>query len=139
MPSGGFCPGVDPRRHVVLEGRAAPSFGKCADADRRARTQADRGRADVTAACEGYLVFSEPYYPGWTDSVDGRIVPTLRANVAFSAIAIGPGEHAVSRNYRPASVPAGMAVSAVSVVLVGLLARAYGRAKPPRSAPPAVS
>src|SRR5262249_16912764 len=33
--------------------------------------------------CQGYLVFSEPYYPGWEFIVDGKETEALKANYAF--------------------------------------------------------
>jgi hypothetical protein len=58
----------------------------------------------VAAQCDGYLVFSDPYYPGWQVSVDGKMVPILRANYAFSAVFLPAGEHDVTRRYRPVSL-----------------------------------
>ncbi len=57
----------------------------------------------ILNACDGYLVFSETYYPGWHVSVDGQPAPILRANYAFSAIFLKAGDHEVERVYRPNS------------------------------------
>ena len=48
-------------------------------------------RYAVSAACDGYLVFSEPFYPGWHVNIDGVSQPILRANYAFSAVALAAG------------------------------------------------
>ncbi|MCP4373417.1 MAG: YfhO family protein [Deltaproteobacteria bacterium] len=58
----------------------------------------------VSNTCDGYLVFSEPFYPGWHVNVDGKPAPILRANVAFSTIFLPAGKHEVKRFYRPTSV-----------------------------------
>jgi hypothetical protein len=119
--------GFDPRRHVVLEGRgAAVHAGSCAgsnveEIERRPASWAGR----VTAACDGYLVFAEPFYPSWITSVDGLPKPAIRANVAFSAIAVPAGIHNVSRVYRPTSVAAGAALTTASAAVLLILARAF--------------
>lgn len=119
--------GFDPRRHVVLEGRAgAVDAGSCTGAsivEIEHRPASWKGR--ITAACNGYLVFSEPYYPSWVMSVDGLPKPAIRANVAFSAVAVPAGTHSVSRVYRPASVAAGAALSTASAAVLLILAHAF--------------
>lgn len=62
---------------------------------------------------DGYLVFSEPFYPGWKVYVDGKSVPVLRANLAFSAVFLQAGEHEVERYYRPYSLLLGTLSSLV--------------------------
>lgn len=72
-------------------------------------------RFSVLNSCDGYLVFSEPFYPGWKVSLDGKSTTVLRANYAFSAIFLPAGEHEVKRLYRPTS----LLVGAVSSVVFG--------------------
>jgi hypothetical protein len=62
----------------------------------------------VKNVCDGYLVFSEPYYPGWRISIDGKLSPILRANYAFSAVFLETGEHHVKWFYRPNSLHIGI-------------------------------
>ena len=68
----------------------------------------------VSNSCDGYLVFTEPFYPGWQISVDGKPTPILRANVAFSAIFLQAGEHNIERRYRPNSVLFGTLASFIA-------------------------
>lgn len=75
---------------------------------------------DVDLPADGLLVLGEVYYPGWHTTVDGRAVPTLRANLALRAVRIPAGQHRVEMVYRPWTVPAGIIVSALA--LVGALA-----------------
>jgi hypothetical protein len=75
----------------------------------------------VSNQCDGYLVFSEPYYPGWRVYVDGKLTPILRANYAFSAIFLPTGEHEITRIYRPNSLLLGAFSSAVFCGLLGLI------------------
>lgn len=82
------------------------------------RSNAHSTLFSVSSDCDGYLVFSEPFYPGWHVSVDGRPTPILRANFAFSAVFLQAGEHDVERWYRPTSLLLGI-LSAL--VFCGLL------------------
>jgi len=74
----------------------------------------------IANACEGYLVFSEPHYPGWTITTDDQSAPILRANYAFSAVFLTAGEHRVERTYRPTSVIVGGGISLGFYGLVAL-------------------
>ena len=69
------------------------------------------------------LVLTDVYYPGWTASVDGTVVPIHRANYAFRAVAVPPGRHVVEFRYRPASVRYGLLLSLVGVLVLGWLMR----------------
>ncbi len=55
----------------------------------------------IETPTSGYLVLSEPFYPGWEMTVDGEPAPQLRANLAFTAIPLPAGEHIVTRKYVP--------------------------------------
>ena len=72
----------------------------------------------------GWVVALRTHYPGWTAQVDGRSVPLLRANVAFSAVEVGAGTREVVLRYHPTSVRLGLLVSLASAValVVGALA-----------------
>ena len=61
-------------------------------------------RLVVTNRCDGYLVFSEPFYPGWNIRIDGKPVEILQANFAFSAVFLPGGTHRIERYYRPKSL-----------------------------------
>jgi hypothetical protein len=91
----------------------------------------------VERATPGYLVVSQTHYPGWVARVDGETVPLLRANVAFDALALPAGRHAVELAYEPRSFALGLALSAASLVCgVGLvLASAYRRQRGARAGP----
>ena len=61
----------------------------------------------------GFVVFSEPFTNGWLWKVDEWNVKPVRANYAFSAIAVPEGKHYIHRVYRPVSVVVGTAVSLI--------------------------
>lgn len=78
-------------------------------------------RQHVTARasmnCPGYVVFAEPYLPGWEARVDGEPAQMFRAYTALRAIRVPAGEHTIETLYRPKTVYAGAALS-----LLGFLA-----------------
>jgi hypothetical protein len=67
--------------------------------------------ATVVAPRDGLVVIVDPYYPGWTATLDGKPVPILRANFAFQAVPVTAGHHEVRLAYRNRWVPIGAAVS----------------------------
>jgi uncharacterized membrane protein YfhO len=73
----------------------------------------------VSNPCQGYLVFAEPFYPGWRVYVDGKLTPIWRANYAFSAVFLPPGDHEVKRVYRPMSLMLGAICSVVFMIGLG--------------------
>jgi hypothetical protein len=77
----------------------------------------------ATVSSPGYLVLSDSWYPGWKATVDGAPVEVERANLAFRAVYLPPGDHTVQFRYRPASYVLGLAVSvatlAVTTIVLG--------------------
>ena len=108
----------DPRRDVILHEVKAPRPTPGLEACEAVRLDAlyensSRKEYAVSTDCDGFLLFSEPFYPGWTVKVDTASVPLLRANMAFSAIFLAKGEHRITRRYAPMSLLAGMLCSFV--------------------------
>jgi hypothetical protein len=75
----------------------------------------------VDAVADGLLVLSEVYYPGWRASVDGLPARVLRADGLLRGIPISQGQHMVRVWYAPASVRAGLAISALALILTGIV------------------
>ncbi len=74
--------------------------------------------ATVTAPRDGLLVIVDPFYPGWTATLDGRPVPILRANFAFQGVPVTAGRHELRLIYRNRWVPIGAAVSLGTLALL---------------------
>ncbi|MCP4398960.1 MAG: YfhO family protein [bacterium] len=110
-------PGYDPRKEVILQTPEASLFrrehGTCETAARIETIRENSHRQDYTVStnCDGFLLFSEPFYPGWTVKINGQPALQLRANFAFSAVFLSKGEHTVTRPYRPLSLFAGAGIS----------------------------
>lgn len=123
--------GFDPRQHVVLQKDmplndvsqpASRASNACppANIERRAgKTYA--AEYLVSNECDGYLVFSEPFYPGWHTRIDGHPSLIRRANIAFSAVFVPAGQHRVERFYRPNSLLLGMFISGAAAIFLCLL------------------
>jgi len=79
--------------------------------------------ATLVAPRDGLAVILDPFYPGWTATVDGKPVPILRADFAFQAVPVSAGTHELRLTYRNRWVTLGAAVSLGTLaLLVGALA-----------------
>jgi hypothetical protein len=91
-------------------------------------------RATVDAPRAGLAVILDPFYPGWTATLDGQPAPILRADFAFQAVAVPAGRHELRLAYRNRWVGIGAAVSGGTLLaLAGALALRSRRLR--RSAP----
>jgi uncharacterized membrane protein YfhO len=75
-------------------------------------------RLRVDSPADAYLVLSEVWYPGWRATVDGEPVPVLRANHAFRAVRLQPGEHEVHLKFDPRSWTLGLAISGLTLLVL---------------------
>jgi hypothetical protein len=120
--------GIDYRREVLLEAdpaiddRPDPAPESSTPGDARIRRyRNERVEVETDAPGRRLLVLTDTWFPGWKAMLDGNDVRILRANVAFRAVAVPPGRHVVTFEYRPASVRAGAWISCVAAAIVGLL------------------
>ncbi|GAK51947.1 hypothetical protein U14_03193 [Candidatus Moduliflexus flocculans] len=123
-------PDFDPRTAVILfdEDVAVKRFISPQQPMRPADIHIERRSVNsmtvnVSTTQPGYLVLSEPFYPGWEATVDGKPAPQLRANLAFTAIPIPAGEHIVTRQYVPRLFYDGAWVSLGFCILTVLITR----------------
>ena len=118
-------PGFPRERSVVLaagEARAASAASATGSA-RIVRDRPDAIDVAVEPAAPGWLVLADTFFPGWVARVDGQPREILRANVAFRAVAVQPGESTVEFRYEPLSYRAGAVLSGLAVLVLagGLL------------------
>jgi Bacterial membrane protein YfhO len=69
----------------------------------------------------GYLVLADPWYPGWTCTVDDEPTRLYRANYAFRAAAVPAGKHRVRFDFDPISYRRGRVISAASLAALATL------------------
>jgi len=55
----------------------------------------------TTSATAGWLVLSEPDFPGWVADVDGITLPIHRGNGMFRTVCVPPGSHTVRFVFHP--------------------------------------
>jgi hypothetical protein len=60
------------------------------------------------------------YYPGWQATIDGQPASLLRADTAFTALALPSGDHTIQLDYRPASYQVGSLITLATLVVVAL-------------------
>ena len=83
----------------------------------------------------GVAVVLEPWFPGWTASVDGAPAPLARADFAFMAVPVPQGRHTLRLSYSPTQLGRGVAVAGATLAaLLGALAwrRGARRRRVPR-------
>jgi uncharacterized membrane protein YfhO len=73
---------------------------------------------EVRGTGGGFLVTSEVFYPGWSATLDGRPVPIERANYAYRAVALPPGDHRIAFLYRPFSFALGASAAAAGALFL---------------------
>ena len=78
----------------------------------------DGNRISIEASCdkERYLYIAVPYSEGWHATVDGEEVPMIKANIAFMALPLMPGDHDITLSYVTPGLRLGAAISAVSLL-----------------------
>jgi hypothetical protein len=113
---------TDFRRTVLVEGEVAP-VGKEAPprAARLSSYQPNRVVIDVDAGEPGYLVLTDPWFPGWTCTVDDQPAQVLRADYAFRAVPVPAGPCRAVFRFQPASFTWGWRISLATAILAGVI------------------
>lgn len=83
--------------------------------------EAERIVLEVEAGVPGFVVLSDSWNPGWKARVDGRVVPILRADILFRAVAVPEGISRVELDFQPRSLVLGAGVAAVAAALLVLV------------------
>ncbi len=111
-------PNFDLRRKVVLRA-PAPAMESCSpDNDQVRITRRSSGSLDLdaTLACNGMVVLSESYVPGWSATMDGRPVEIREVYGALRGVAVPQGTHHIRMKYRPLSVILGAGFTLAGVI-----------------------
>lgn len=75
--------------------------------------------AEATSSKDRLVFFSVPYEKGWSASVNGSAAEIVKVNVGFMAVKIPSGKAEIRFEYRTPGLKPGIAVSAVSFLLLG--------------------
>lgn len=123
-------PGFDPMTTVILPGSPGIRLAAGADgADLKGlrssagtvtivRHQPNEVLLRVRMVRQGYVILLDRYDSGWRAWVDGRPAPILRANLMFRAVQVNSGEHLVRFEYHQLGLRAGLAITAVTLILL---------------------
>jgi hypothetical protein len=99
------------------------------------RPSSDSIVLEVNAAEAGYVRVLDSFDEGWSATVDGQPADVAAGDDTFLAVRVPPGTHEVVLEYRTKYASAGVALSLLSVVLLGVLARTARIRKPRALAP----
>ena len=108
----------DPRAIAVVPATglapAPPGQGGLGEAAAVVEARPGRLVLDVTAAQDGLVVISQPFYPGWRATVDQQKAQIYRADYLLQAVPVTAGTHRLELNYRLPLLP--MIVSLLAAV-----------------------
>ncbi|MBI3741918.1 MAG: YfhO family protein, partial [Chloroflexi bacterium] len=118
----------DPRQTVLLAQESALASTNTTPSDLTdkieiVKYESETVAINVTADRAGYLILADTFYPGWEAYVDGQRTPIYRADYIFRAVPIRTGSHTIIFEFHPASFVIGAWISAISLILSGVLAR----------------
>jgi hypothetical protein len=72
---------------------------------------------EISPGPGAYLVISEMFYPGWKLSEGLQQIPLVRADAYFLAAFLPPGSHQLRLDYAPNSLPRGLTLSLLSLMM----------------------
>jgi hypothetical protein len=102
LTAGGWPPGVDPQKTVLLEkAPAKPPAHEGSGTARLARYANTEVIVEVDAPSGGILVLNDVWHPWWRATIDGADAEIMRANAIFRAVAVPPGKHTVRFTFEP--------------------------------------
>jgi Bacterial membrane protein YfhO len=104
-------------RHLGYMLAAPPPLDACAAQDDVALTERSTDRVVIHAGmhCQGMVVLSDVFFPGWRAEVDGHATPIYEVNEAMRGVVVPLGEHTITMRYRPASALAGALLSLIGI------------------------
>jgi uncharacterized membrane protein YfhO len=79
-----------------------------------------RVRLGVHAPRDCWLFLGDTWYPGWVATVDGKVTPIYRANIAGRAVHLPRGASEVVFTYASRSLRVGTMAALLGVVLLGV-------------------
>jgi hypothetical protein len=120
ITEGNILVGQDPesfrRKAHMME--QPPAVETCAapDAVKLVEHAPDRLVISAEMACDGMVVLSDAFYPGWRARVDHRPAEIHQVNGAMRGVRVRRGTHTVTMRYRPVSVYSGAALTLLGIL-----------------------
>jgi hypothetical protein len=122
-----------PRKSCVTLGSATESEPEVQPGTAKVLSQG-AGVLRVQAEGPGWLVTTQPWYPGWMARIDDQPTSVAVVDGALVGLQLPTGDHIVDLTYRPAGLTAGALISMTSMVLLAAL---WWRGRKRREAAPA--
>jgi hypothetical protein len=96
---------------------APPKLEPCEAADGvgLAERATDKVVIRASMSCQGMVVLSDVFFPGWRAEVDGHVTPIYEVNEAMRGVIVASGEHTITMRYRPVSALAGGLLTLIGV------------------------
>ena len=113
----------DLHRKAFVSGPAIP-LQSCDTPDNVTVTRHDAAHVTIRAnmSCDGMVILSDTFYPGWRATVDKMPAAIEEVNFAMRGVRVPRGSHEINYVYHPASVYAGAALSFTGVLAACLIA-----------------
>ena len=111
----------DPKNQAILE-VATPPLEAATGAEGQVDFQAHDGELEavVDVSSTGLMVFSEPFYPGWTATLDGKPAEILACDYALRALVATPGRHHISMTFRSKAVTQSLWIASIGALILVL-------------------
>ncbi len=134
----GSLPGWEPLRTTFLEGaEGLPIHRTPAAPVRVVERRPDREVLEIDGTPGAALVIARTHDPSWRATVDGRSVPLLLADGAFSAVLLPGDARRVVLEYRNPWLTLGAVLTLASLLAVARLLRPIAKSNPVCEDPPA--
>ena len=117
-------PDLDLRQTAVMV-KTQPKLEQCGGEDRVTGFYENPSLVWLNAAmaCQGLVIVSDNWYPGWRAEVDGRPAPIWKVNTVIRGVVVPAGKHTVAMRYRPFSVYFGFACTLAGLAAAIVLGR----------------
>jgi hypothetical protein len=107
------------RSKALSMGEPLPQLPACPEAKDTVLVT-NYGSSNVTISadmsCDGMVVLSDTYYPGWYASVDGQPAQIYEVDLALRGVPVPQGAHVIRFRYRPRSVYWGAGLTLAGVL-----------------------
>lgn len=96
----------------------APALESCAEPDNVSVSNytPDKVRIKAAMSCQGMVILSDTYFPGWYAQVDHKSAPIYEVNAAMRGVVVPKGSHELVMRYRPRSVYFGLGLTLLGVI-----------------------